>query len=453
MFGSNSFSNTSFGGTTFGGFGSNQTGVFGSTSTSQQQIPTGTTIKFAPLQGTDSIQKAGTNTGPSQISTRHQNISAMKEYESKSVDELRFEDYAANRKVGQPQAGFGASPFGAMQPSTSQQLGAGGSIFGRPATSNTSTFGASNLFNNSASVGPFSPLNKPATTLSSASPFQPFTANTSTAGVGQSQASPFGAPMPSKTSLFNTPATTTTSIFGNNSATVLGQTSTLGSPQQPQLFGQSNSLFGSNTGQNQTTSLFGSNTSQNQTTSLFGATSGAASTSQPFSFAPAFGQTNTGTQPDTTKSAFTLPSANSGFNFATSPTSNSQQVNSQSFNCFPTSINGTSSGVSMFLPQNESAPLSSDLLLNRLKTLPYGESSLFLDDSTPSTVKFSSDVKTTGQPKMNANTNVNLTKPASTSRNRVSSVLFDGVDDVTDDFRCARDVFIPKKSIKKLEFT
>ena len=55
----------------------------------------GTTIKFSPFQGYDLTSKNGfTQT----IYTALQSISAMKDYERKSLEELRWEDYQANRK-------------------------------------------------------------------------------------------------------------------------------------------------------------------------------------------------------------------------------------------------------------------------------------------------------------------------------------------------------------------
>jgi nuclear pore complex protein Nup98-Nup96 len=60
-----------------------------------QMAPVGTVIKFNPTKSTDVMMKSGHQQS---VSTSYQCISCMKEYENKSLDELRFEDYAANRK-------------------------------------------------------------------------------------------------------------------------------------------------------------------------------------------------------------------------------------------------------------------------------------------------------------------------------------------------------------------
>lgn len=109
--------------------------------TSQQQQ--GTTVKYSPTQGTDTIIKQG---HAQNINTRHCCISTMKEYENKSLEELRLEDYVANRKGRQQTGGvFGqtqptAGPFGA--PSTSTATGGlfgstteNKPLFGQPSTS------------------------------------------------------------------------------------------------------------------------------------------------------------------------------------------------------------------------------------------------------------------------------------------------------------------------------
>lgn len=59
-------------------------------------------VKFMAVTGTDSMIKNGVS---QTISTRHHCITCMKEYESKSLEELRMEDYAANRK-GPQQVGL-----------------------------------------------------------------------------------------------------------------------------------------------------------------------------------------------------------------------------------------------------------------------------------------------------------------------------------------------------------
>lgn len=94
----------------------------------------GTAIaKFQPYNGTDTLMKNGQT---SSVNTRQYCITAMKEYEGKSLEELRLDDYLANRKG--PQAGSvqGGGLFGSTQQNTG--------IFGAPASQPQSTglFGA-----------------------------------------------------------------------------------------------------------------------------------------------------------------------------------------------------------------------------------------------------------------------------------------------------------------------
>ena len=81
-------------------------GTFG-----QQQSSIGTTIKFIPPMGTDTIMNRNRQQS---INTRHQCITLMREYENKSIEELRLEDYSANRK-----GTGGGSLFNAFQMPTS----------------------------------------------------------------------------------------------------------------------------------------------------------------------------------------------------------------------------------------------------------------------------------------------------------------------------------------------
>ena len=81
---------------------------FGAPNTSATAV--GTPIKFIPVTGTDTMMKEGVI---QTINTKQHCIACMKEYESKSLEELRLEDYAANRK-GSQQATQQSGLFGAM---------------------------------------------------------------------------------------------------------------------------------------------------------------------------------------------------------------------------------------------------------------------------------------------------------------------------------------------------
>ena len=67
---------------------------------------------FFFCQASDTMMKSGQQ---QTISTRHQCITCMKVYEDKSIEELRLEDYNANRKgPGQGQPAAGTTAMGAF---------------------------------------------------------------------------------------------------------------------------------------------------------------------------------------------------------------------------------------------------------------------------------------------------------------------------------------------------
>lgn len=117
------------------------TGVFGGTGTGFGGVATvGTTIPFKAVTGTDTMIKNGTSQN---IQTQLQCISVMKEYENKSLEELRVEDYMANRKHGQ-QAASGA--FGTTTQTATGSTGlfgatGGGFSLGGATTQNKPLFG------------------------------------------------------------------------------------------------------------------------------------------------------------------------------------------------------------------------------------------------------------------------------------------------------------------------
>lgn len=241
---------TSTASTGFGGFAppatSGATGMFGAAQPIQsafgQPGQNGSAVaKYQEVIGTDTLIKNGQTNN---VSTKHHCITAMKEYEAKSLEEIRTEDYMANRKgpqagaaVPQQQAGgmFGAT---AAPANTSlfgnNQMGAQNtSIFGQPAqntmntfaqptntlgsfgTPQTSAFGqpaaqqqqpqqAGGMFGNAFPA--------PATSTNSSFGFTGAAANTSLFG-----AKPFGqttTPAATGTGLFGQPAVSAAPAFG-----------------------------------------------------------------------------------------------------------------------------------------------------------------------------------------------------------------------------------------------
>lgn len=311
-----------FGGSTFG---SNTTmGVTG----------TGA-VKFNPVTGTDTMQKSGVSTT---INTKHHCITCMKEYDSKSLEELRFEDYQANRKGPAAAAPFGASPFGGTQPSVplfgqtdnkpafgtgtgfgQQPMGGFGTsapTFGTQNTANRGVFG-----NQTPGFGAIGPTNSGfgafGSTTSNASAFssaqnKPFGTTTTTMfgnTQNQPQATPFGSNFFGQTSqastgsFFGKPAQST---FGTGSTFSFGQTQTPATQNTTNMF-QSKPVFGltqtSSTPFGQTTQTgFGASTfnkpvtfNQPQSTFNVGGQSNMFSMNQP---KPTFfGGTTTGSSP------------------------------------------------------------------------------------------------------------------------------------------------------------
>uniref|UniRef100_A0A646QCP4 Nuclear pore complex protein Nup98-Nup96 n=1 Tax=Hemiscolopendra marginata TaxID=943146 RepID=A0A646QCP4_9MYRI len=271
LFGQTQQASTPFGQTsnaTSGLFGSSTGSSFTSAFATSSAGTSGTAVKFNPVTGTDTMLKNGVTTN---INIRHQCITVMKEYESKSLEELRMEDYLANRK-GPQQSTIGT--FG----TTNQN-----SLF----NSNTST-GSTGLFQNKTLFG------------------SAFGSNTTTPTVfGQPNQQQSTGLFGQKSISFGTTTTTTTPFtFGTNTT--------------PNLFGSGNnttkSLFGSNTNPTSTPGLFGTTNTlqqntgfgapafstgfgqQNQTSGLFGSKSafGATTTTAPSFGFGATANTNTG---------------------------------------------------------------------------------------------------------------------------------------------------------------
>nr|XP_045624502.1 nuclear pore complex protein Nup98-Nup96-like isoform X1 [Procambarus clarkii]XP_045624503.1 nuclear pore complex protein Nup98-Nup96-like isoform X1 [Procambarus clarkii]XP_045624504.1 nuclear pore complex protein Nup98-Nup96-like isoform X1 [Procambarus clarkii]XP_045624506.1 nuclear pore complex protein Nup98-Nup96-like isoform X1 [Procambarus clarkii]XP_045624507.1 nuclear pore complex protein Nup98-Nup96-like isoform X1 [Procambarus clarkii]XP_045624508.1 nuclear pore complex protein N len=226
----------------------------------------GTTVKYEPVTGSDTMTRNGVSTS---IRTKIEVISTMKEYENKSLEELRVEDYLANRKgpgQGTTIPGFGQTQQQAAQP----QLGGTG-LFGT--TSGTSLFSSTKppenktLFGSGTSTGFGTPTGgslfgstatTPAFGQTSTASNPSFSFNTQQQQQQQkSTGFNFGSTATTSPSLFgSTPQQQQTSGFGLGGGFQLGQTT-----QQQNtggLFGNQNKPGGFLSNQNTSGGLFGS---------------------------------------------------------------------------------------------------------------------------------------------------------------------------------------------------
>lgn len=293
-FGSNPTASTNTGSSLFGGNVSSQFGQ-GNTAT-QNMNPSGSLFGGANNNNTSSMMMGG-NTNVSGINKAFtpyrekdpttnvtnifQSISCMPEYRNVSFEELRLQDYQANRKfsttqnIGNTVGQFGqanntgsmAPAFGGLNTNTSGQAATGGGLFGqKPASTGfgasvSGAFGSTNNTSNSLFGA------KPQT-MSAGSLFGQQQNNTTSGGLfGQqnNSASPFGQQQ-------NKPfgAATNAGFGANSNNSTNGLFGQQNQPQQGGLFGQQTQQQGSNAFgmANNSNTTFGGNNQTNN--GLFG---------------------------------------------------------------------------------------------------------------------------------------------------------------------------------------
>ncbi|XP_068600169.1 nuclear pore complex protein Nup98-Nup96 [Brachionichthys hirsutus] len=468
LFGSTNTAANPFGGTT---------SLFGGSGFSAAQQP-GTTVKFNPPTGTDTMVKAGVTTS---INTKHQCITAMKEYENKSLEELRLEDYQAGRKgPANPMAAgtgslFGATAaapsapaglFGAAAPNAGFSFGPNKSTFGA-ATAVTGAFGATTggLFGQPAqqpSGSLFKPFGQPATTQSAGFSFGNTStmANTSSMGLFGSTA----AAQPS--GLFGPTQTSTATGFGTGPG-LFGQPSAgFGNVGAPNLFCNKTTGFGAAT--TSATSFGGG-------TGLFGnkpaLTLGAGTNTSAFGFgAAAAGGSLFGNKPVTGGLGAGLGTAFGAAVGAGQPSlfGNNQSKLGAALGTFGTPAFSSGTNALGFgaaqqpvaLTDPGAAAAQQAVLQQQLSILaysPYGDSPLFRNQlSDPKKEERLKPTNPTAQKALTTPTHYKLTpRPATRLRPKAlsssgasKSQLFDGLDD--DEPSLTNGAFIPRKSIKKL---
>lgn len=410
----------------------------------------------------------------------------MKEYESKSLEELRLEDYQANRKGPQNQVGAGGTTglFGSS-PATSTATG----LFSSSTTNSgfaygqnkTTGFGTSTTGFGTNPGGLFGQPNQQTTSLFS----KPFGQTTSTPNtgfsfgttstLGQTTTNPmglFGGTQASQPgSLFGTATNTSTgtpfgtgtnlfgqtstgfgavgsTLFGNNKLTTFG-TSTTSAPS----FGTANGgIFGNKPtltlGTNTNTSNFGFGTNTGGTT-LFGNKTGPGTLGTGLSTgfgtalgagqASLFGNNQTKIGGPLGTGAFGA----TGFNAATATLGSGAQA-------APVALTDPNASAA------QQAVLQQHI--NSLTYSPFGDSPLFRNPMSDPKKK-EERLKPTNpaaQKALTTPTHYKLTpRPATRVRPKAlqttgtaKSHLFDGLDD--DEPSLANGAFMPKKSIKKL---
>ncbi|XP_048244213.1 nuclear pore complex protein Nup98-Nup96-like isoform X2 [Haliotis rufescens] len=467
----------------------------------------GTTVKFNPPSGQDTMMKNGVSAS---INTRHQCITAMKEYDNKCLEELRLEDYQANRKGKQQGTGgaggglFGSTPatsstgfsFGQQpqqQQQQQQQASTGFAGFGtNTSTASTGLFGQTNPQASGGMFGQNKPLFGGASTTT--------TASTTGFGFGNTNqaAGLFGQNQQNKP-LFGT-ATTQSSLFGANTSTApatsfnFGNTGGFGTQapsaglfgskpagfgaattSAPGFFGQGGNLFAKPT----TTSSFGFGGTSTGTAG-FGGFGGFGSTAntggaglfgnKPGGFGAAAastlgGPTNSFNFGQTGQTGAGLFGANNmnkpstfGFNF-----NSGQTTASTGFGGVVTGSGFSLGGNTSTLGTTTNPSASNNQLQQQLLALtssPFGDSPLFwnlkqnsekreevLKPTNPAAQKAA--LSSSSQYKVSPRPTAKI-KPKSlhSLMNGSKSQLFDGLED--EDFSFGNDTFMPRRSVKKL---
>ncbi|XP_044274493.1 nuclear pore complex protein Nup98-Nup96 isoform X2 [Varanus komodoensis] len=446
--------------TTSNPFGGTSGSLFGSTSFAT--VPTGTTIKFNPPTGTDTMVKSGVSTN---ISTKHQCITAMKEYESKSLEELRLEDYQANRKGPSNPVGAGATPglFGSSTATSSAATG----LFGSSTTNAGFSYGQNKTgFGTSASgfgtgAGSLFGQTQQTTGLFNKPFGQATTAQNASYSFGNTLGQPststmglFGATQPSQPgTLFGTAANTNTATGFGTGTSLFGQTNTGFGVGSSSLFSNKPAGFGTTTTSAPT---FGTTTS-----GLFGF--GANNTGNSlFGNKPAAGTLGTGLG---TGFGTVLSAGQTSLFGNTQPklgsTLGTGAFGASGFNTSAASLGfGAPQPAVALTDPNASAAQQAILQqhLNSLTYAPFGDSPLFRNPMSDPKKK-EERLKPTNpaaQKALTTPTHYKLTpRPATRVRPKAlqttgssKSHLFDGLDD--DEPALSNGAFMPKKNIKKL---